>query len=229
MKPDGIFDSRDAAASALANHVVDSLDAAIRERGNASLIVSGGTSPLTTFHVLSQRKLSWRNVTIVPSDDRLVPIAHEDSNEGMIRRELLQNEAAEAQLLSLVESENPDRGQLEALNSRLAKLARPIDLVVLGMGDDGHTASLFPNTPGIDNALRSADECVVQYPPHLKIPRISLTPKFMLDAREIVLLFFGDKKRAIYDRAAGSGDIRDLPVRFVLHQQSVPVNIYWAP
>jgi len=228
-KPDRIFDSREAASTALADHIADVLKTAITKRGNGSLVVSGGTSPLQTFHTLRQKVLSWRDVTIVPSDERLVPVDHADSNEGMIRRELMQGEATAAQLLSLVGEGVPGIERLAKLNSQLGNIHRPLDIVVLGMGDDGHTASLFPNSPDIGNALNSSDDCVVQQPPHLDIARLSLTPAFLLDASEIILLFFGDEKRAIYDRAAEGGDSRELPVRFLLEQKLVPVTMFWAP
>ena len=228
-KPDRIFDSREAASTALADHIADVLKTAITKRGNGSLVVSGGTSPVAAFHALRQKVLSWRDVTIVPSDERLVPVDHADSNEGMIRRELLQGEATAAQLLSLVGEGVPGIERLAKLNSQLGNIHRPLDVVVLGMGDDGHTASLFPNSPDIGNALNSSDDCVVQQPPHLDIARLSLTPAFLLDASEIILLFFGDEKRAIYDRAAEGGDSRELPVRFLLEQKLVPVTMFWAP
>lgn len=228
-KPDRIFDSREAASTALADYIADVLKIAITKRGNASLVVSGGTSPRATFHSLHQKILSWRDVTIVPSDERLVPVDHADSNERMIRRELMQGEAAAAQLFSLVGEGVPGNERLAKLNAQLGNIHRPLDIVVLGMGDDGHTASLFPNSPDIGTALNSSDDCIVQQPPHLDIARLSLTPAFLLDAREIILLFFGDKKRAIYDHAVEGGDFKELPVRFVLNQQHVPVTMYWAP
>lgn len=228
-KPERIFDSREAASTALADYIANRLEAAITTRGSASLVVSGGTSPLAMFHALRRKKLPWHDVTIVPSDERLVSIDHADSNEGMIRRELVADEATTAQLLSLAGDGLPDNERLTELNSQLENLHRPLDMVVLGMGDDGHTASLFPNSPDIGNALSSGDQCVIQAPPHLDIARLSLTPTCLLDAREIILLFFGDRKRAVYDRARDDGAIEELPVRFVLKQRLVPVTTFWAP
>ncbi len=223
-----VFDSIEAASVALAEHIAGRLASAVAKRGEASLIVSGGTSPLATFRALRRHKLPWQKVTVVPSDERLVPPDHEDSNEGMLRHELIQEEAAAARLLSLAGAANPDDMQLASLNAQLAGLTRPLDIVVLGMGDDGHTASLFPDSPDIADALNSADCCVLQRPAHLEAARLSLTPALLLDAREIVLLFFGPGKRAVYQRAVAGGDVEEMPVRFVLQQQITPLSVYWA-
>ena len=227
--PDRIFDSREAASTALADHIAGILKTAITKRGNASLVVSGGTSPLATFHALHQQLLPWHNVTIVPSDERLVPVDHADSNEGMIRRELMQGEAKTAQLLSLAGDGVPGNERLAKLNSQLESIHGPLDIVVLGMGNDGHTASLFPNSADIDYALSTSNRCIVQHPGHLKTARLTLTPALLLDSREIVLLFFGIEKLAVYDRALASGSNKELPVRFVLHQKVTPVSVFWAP
>ncbi len=224
-----VFDSKDAASAALADHIAKRLKSAVAQRGSASIVVSGGASPLPTYRALRRHRLPWHKVTIVPSDERLVPPDHEDSNAGMLHRELMQEETATANLLSLTGTANPDNLQLASLNTQLGKLARPLDIVLLGMGDDGHTASLFPDSPNIANALNSTDFCVVQEPAHLEVARLSLTPALLLDTREIILLFFGTDKRAVYERAAARGDVEEMPIRFVLQQKITPVVTFWAP
>ncbi len=224
-----VFDSIETASVALAGHIAERLESAVAQRGQASLVVSGGTSPLATFRALRRHKLPWHKVTVVPSDERLVPPDHENSNEGMLRRELMQEEAAVARMLSLAGTGVFDDAQLASLNTRLGKFASSLDLVLLGMGDDGHTASLFPDSPDIAMALSSTDFCVLQQPAHLEVARLSLTPALMIDAKEIILLFFGANKRAVYDRAIAGSDVGEMPVRFVLHQQLTPVSAYWAP
>ncbi len=224
-----VFDSKNAASAALADHIARRLEAAVAKRGSASIVVSGGTSPLATYRALRRYKLPWHKVTVVPSDERLVPPDHEDSNSGMLRREFMQEEAATARLLSLADAAVPDDTQLASLNARLDRLARPLDIVLLGLGDDGHTASLFPDSPDIGNTLNGTDFCVLQEPAHLDVARLSLTPALLLDAREIILLFFGAEKRAVYDCAVAGGDVEEMPIRFVLQQQVTPVSTFWAP
>ncbi len=222
------FDSIEKASGALAGHIAARLEAAIRQRGEASIVVCGGTSPQATFQALRRYKLVWNSVTILPTDERLLAPDHADSNTGMIRNELMREEAGAATLLSLAHSGIPDQAWLANLNTRLQTLARPLDLVLLGMGEDGHTASLFPDSPDIAAALKCRKYSVVQQPAHLDIARLSLTPKLLLDAREIVLLFFGVEKRCVYEQAIAGNDARKMPVRFVLNQDDTPVSIYWA-
>ncbi|GMR17148.1 MAG: 6-phosphogluconolactonase [Gammaproteobacteria bacterium] len=217
-----VFASRQAAAAALAEKIGAALAAALARRDSASLVVSGGASPLAAYQALRRHDLPWHRVTILPSDERLVPLDHPHSNAGMLRRELLQEAAAAATLLPLAAAD----GSTAVV--RLGQFGRPLDLVLLGMGDDGHTASLFPNAPDIAGALDSREDLLVQQPPHLQTARVSLTPNLLLDAREIVLLFFGSGKRAVYARALGTGATAQLPIRFVLRQQLVPVVTYWA-
>jgi 6-phosphogluconolactonase len=223
------FGTRDEAAALLARGVSERLRRAAEERAAASMVVSGGTSPAGFFQALRLLPLPWYLVTVVPSDERWVPVDDAASNEGMIRRELLSGEPACARFVSLYRTGQSAIDALPALEAALAAVPRPFDAVVLGMGDDGHTASLFPDSPDIGTALRSDAACIVQYVPRLGVPRISLTLRSLLDTQELDLLFFGAVKRAVYEQALQPGPIEQYPVRALLHQARVPVNVYWAP
>jgi 6-phosphogluconolactonase len=208
------FETRSDAARALANELAGVLAAALERRGSAALVVSGGTSPVEMFHHLREQAIDWTNVTVVPSDERDVPPEHPDRNEGMIRRELLQGPAAAARLVSLIPpGEIPER----------------FHAVVLGMGSDGHTASLFPGSPDLQAALDSEDALHRLSVPGLKADRVSLTPQALLSSRRIDLLFFGEGKRAVFEQAARPGDPAEFPVRAVLEQDRAPVTVFWAP
>jgi 6-phosphogluconolactonase len=223
-----IFASRKVASIALAQYVGDVLAGAIAERGDAACVLSGGSSPVDTYRALRQYPLPWEKVLLVPGDERLVAIDNANSNEGMLRRELIQEAASAAKVLSLAITGAPDNTQIARINSQLGKLNRPLDIVVLGMGDDGHTASLFPDSPNIADAMSSDDYCVVQHPAGSALARLTLTPALLLDSRIIVLLFFGEDKRTVYERAIAGNDLLELPVRFVLQQNVTPVLTFWA-
>ena len=208
------FTRREDAAMALADDLQKSLSAAVQEKGQASLVVSGGTTPAGMFRLLSQRNLPWDRVKVLASDERDVPPDHADRNEAMIRRELLQGAAARAQLVSLVPP-----GDIPGF----------FDELVLGMGADGHTASLFPDSPELGNVLDSVHTLEWLTTPSSPVRRISLTPRALLQSGRISLLFFGKEKRVVYEAAESGTDLNAFPVRGVLCQEHVPVSVYWAP
>jgi 6-phosphogluconolactonase len=208
------FSTRAEASAALAAELVSVLESVLEAGGHPALIVSGGSSPLQLFHRLSEYPIDWPRVRIVPSDERDVPLDHPERNESMIRRELLRDEAAGAELISLLPP---------------GDIPRSFDAVVLGMGDDGHTASLFPDSPDLSKALSSDGPLVRLAVPRLAKERISLTPAALLNTRALYLLFFGEKKRAVLDAALDGSDTGEYPVRVVLNQVQVPLTVYYAP
>jgi len=208
------FETRELASLTLANELENILESAIGARRAAALVVSGGTSPAPMFRQLRERLLDWSKVTVVPSDEREVPLSHPDRNERMIREELLQGPASGATLCSLIPP-----GDVPAR----------FDAVVLGMGSDGHTASLFPDSPDLDTALAATEPLARLEVPRLGSHRVSLTPAALLDTGHLFLLFFGEDKREIFERARSSGLVHEYPVRAILHQERVAVEVYWAP
>jgi len=208
------FERREQAAEALAGALQQDLEAAIAARGHAALVVSGGSTPVTLFRLLRRRALGGDHVTVLASDEREVPPDHPDRNEAMIRRELLREAARAARLVSLFPP--------EAVPARF-------DRVVLGMGADGHTASLFPGSPDLAAALASDEPLARLYVPRLEAWRVSLTPAALLTAGRISLLFFGADKRAVFEAALAGDDATEYPVRAVLGQDAVPVDVYTAP
>lgn len=222
------FDTRERAAIALADAIAAQLDAAIAARGHATLVASGGSSPLAAFRALSARDIDWSKVTVLPSDERWVPETNSASNGGMLDRELRRNAAAKAQRVSLFAEGLEGDAAVAAIDARLKALPRPFDVVLLGMGGDGHTASLFPDDPDIESQLASRDDVVFARPPSQDVARLSLTPRALLDAHHIALLFFGQDKAEVFAQASAGGELAELPVRVVLRQQIVPVTTYHA-
>jgi 6-phosphogluconolactonase len=222
------FRARNDANEMLAGSVAATLRAAVAANGSATMIASGGESPRGLYRLLSSLGLPWEAVTVVPSDERWVAPDDPASNEGMLRAELCQNRAAQAKLLGLYRAGDV-AGALADVSAELAKVKRPFDAVVLGMGADGHVASLFPDSRDIEGALSSDAPVIAQTIARLPQPRVSLTLATLLDAEEVRLLFFGAEKHAVYQRALEPGPAEEYPVRAILHQERVRVTVYWAP
>jgi 6-phosphogluconolactonase len=223
----------DAAAltQALAAQIIASLADAVRERGGASLAVSGGRSPIALFEQLSDMPLDWPRVSVTLVDERWVDTASSDSNERLVRAHLLRNAAASANFIGMKQATAEPDIAAAASWSAISRLPRPFDYVLLGMGDDGHTASLFPQAPGLQAALdpRAPPACVGMIAPQEPRARMSLNLSALLDARRIALLITGEGKWATYQRAVQSGPVTQMPVRALLRQQQVPLVVYWAP
>lgn len=203
------------------------IDAAVEQRGRVSMVLSGGTTPAPVYNVLREMPLPWDEMTLCPSDERWVDVDDPASNEGMFRRELLGSGAAGVELISMARnSDDPDR-DATACNRLLEKRSQPWDIAILGMGTDGHTASWFPGAPGLPEALNSERRCAVVRPAGDGPIRLTLTRTELLSARLIILLISGERKWQVYDRAK-RGVSDDLPVSYLLHQDRVPVDVFWS-
>lgn len=223
------FADRDTLSQHLAGEIGSRLEANLKRRGLVSLVLSGGTSPVATLRHLREHELPWERVQVTLSDERWVPAEHPDSNAAMLAREFFQGPAAAANFYGLYRDAAEPATVAEEVADSLAPVMRPFDLVLLGMGADGHTASLFPDSPGLRDVFAShADVAGVEREGQSQ-QRITLTPAALTRAAEIVLLFFGDAKRSVYERALEAGPVAQLPVRAVLQQRKVPVRVYWAP
>jgi 6-phosphogluconolactonase len=215
----------------LAAQIAKSLTAAIAARGRASLVVSGGRSPVKLFEVLRAQTLDWPRVCIALADERWVDAKDAESNEHLVRDVLLKEQAASARFLGLKNAApTPDLGAVSAWET-FARVPRPFDAVVLGMGDDGHTASLFPGSPNLPSALNPAASagCVGMWSPVAPHPRLSLNLTALLDCRRVTLLIAGDAKWRTYTAACAPGPVEDMPIRAVLRQTRTPVDVLWSP
>lgn len=226
-----LFDTPTAMNTALATAITANLQNAINLRSKASLAVSGGSTPVELFQILSQAQIAWNQVYITLVDERWVDKHHEDSNERLIHTHLLQNKAKEAHFISLKTiAENPYDG-VDEIQTRLQQsLPLPIDALVLGMGDDGHTASLFPHAENLYKGIdMQSDRLVIDMKP-LTAPhdRISLTLPVILNSRHLYLQLNGKKQQQVLEQALAGKNINDMPIRAVLHQQKLPLQIYLA-
>ena len=225
------FSSSSDAAQALADTIAQALTAALDMRGHASLVVSGGRSPIDFFHRLRGAALDWSRVWITLADERWLPDSDPASNAGLLRQHLLQGTASAAHFVPLWNNAATPAAAITERTAALASLPRPFDAMVLGMGEDGHTASLFPGAAGLAGALDPASTALLAAidPPAAPHRRLSLTLSALLASRHIHLPLAGTAKRAVYTRALADCDPLRLPVAAVLCQSAVPVTVYLSP
>lgn len=232
MTPDiRTFSDRQAAAEALAHTIAGCLRDAIAARGQAAYALSGGSTPGLVYPQLTRATVNWETVdwvkvTFTLIDDRWVPEDHEDSNQGLAERGLLQGAAAAARMVGLKTDAARPGDALDNVEKRLNSLAWPLDGAFLGMGEDGHVASLFPEDTRWADAAGRAYAVPSMNGRHA---RMSFTPAALLDCRALHLIVFGAKKHAVLDKAMKPGPYQDLPIRLVLHQTQVPVTVFVAP
>lgn len=222
------FPRGEAAAADLTARIAAILTGAIAQRGTASIALSGGRSPRPVLQSLAQADIDWGKVSVTLVDERWVAPDSADSNEKLVRDTLLQGRAAAARFIPLKTGDSDAASAQPVVESVLGTIAWPIDIVLLGMGDDGHTASLFPGAPQLDEGLTTRARTIAVTPPDAPHQRMSMTATAILDSRHVFLQIAGGAKIAIYDRARTDGPISELPIRIALHQDRVPVDIWIA-
>jgi 6-phosphogluconolactonase len=212
------FADEAALTEAAAAAVLRSLAQGLTSRPRATLVATGGRSPGAIYDRLARSDLDWSRIDVTLSDERCVAADHADSNARLVRERLLAGPAAGARFHPLWPA--PEAADLMPL--------RPFDAVLLGMGEDGHIASLIPGDPGLPDALNTP-EVLRQVPPGLGKPplaRITLTLSALIDARAIFLCISGEAKRAVLARALAG---EDLPVGRLISQSSGRTRIFWRP
>lgn len=224
------FASLSVAVDALAEQVATQLQAGLSERRAASLLVPGGRTPLPLFQRLSEARLDWARVTVSLTDERWVPEADPASNAALVRQGLLRAVAAQATLVPLYQPDGSPHAAAPVIWKRLQALPRPFDAVVLGMGEDGHFASLFPGNPALAQALdvRTAPGCVAMQAPAAPMERLSLNLAALLQTRRLFLLVTGVAKQQLLLEASRQDGVH-LPVSALLAQRQRVPEVYWAP
>ncbi|MBU72983.1 6-phosphogluconolactonase [Spongiibacter sp.] len=218
----------DAVARQLAKAVAAALGRRLAEAPRASLVVSGGSTPLPFFKVLSQEPLEWARVDVALADERWVPESDPASNTALVKQHLLAGPAAAARFVSLKQDgDTPEEG-MAAVVAALGDLTQPIDVLVLGMGNDGHTASLFPDAPELHRAMTAAEgePAVAVHPPSQPQSRITLSFPLLSQARMTALHLKGDDKLDTLAKAASAVDqVNAMPIRGFLKPG---LKVFWS-
>lgn len=218
-------------AWACAIAISSALKRGLEQRPRARLLVSGGSTPAPAYRALAKAPVAWDRVDIALVDERWLRPDDPESNAHLVRQTLLRDHAADARFETLT---RPGRSIDEAVSAANMHANQPADVVVLGMGEDGHTASLFPRMRGLDQALTSPLSYVAVDAGGCAgagkwLRRISLTPAGLASARMRLLLIRGENKKRVFDRALDGVDPRELPVRIAFTTPGAPLQIHWCP
>ena len=225
------YDSVDELADAVAGDVGFIIDSAIDARGSSLIAVPGGSTGPAIFPKLAKQSLPWKKLTIVPTDDRLVPMDDERSNIRGIAKTFLPLGARVVPIAADIEDPKLAGNSADA---RLQDLPWPPDLVWLGMGADGHTASIFAG-PDMQDALdaprarRAVGVTPDPMPADMPVARVTLTRAAILSARTVTITITGSQKRELLEQAIADGQSSRLPIGRVLAEAEQPIDIHWCP
>ena len=229
---------KSALAQLLSDAIVQRLQAAITSKQAASLVVSGGSTPAPVFTCLSEADIEWSKVKVTLADERWVPPGDPDSNESLVRDTLLVKKASSAQFVSLFRDGISSELAVAEVAKDLQTMATPFTAVILGMGNDGHTASLFPDAPGAQLSramdLHNVESLALMHPASVSQTRITLTRRALLDSEHRYLHITGDQKcQVLYDAIGSSpseGYIDGMaPVSGLLLESPTSASVYWCP
>jgi 6-phosphogluconolactonase len=225
------YDDRDELADAVAGDIGFIIESALDARGEALIAIPGGSTPLPVYRKLAEAKLNWKKVTIIPTDDRLVPLTDDQSNIRAIAQAFL---PAGARVFPITSDIADYKLAGNSANAKLADLKFPLDLAWLGMGADGHTASIFAG-PDLEDALNAPNGRHAvgvmpdPLPPEAPVARVTLTRSAILSARTVLITITGNDKKALLEGAIADGQSSKLPIGRVLAEAEQPIDIHWAP
>lgn len=225
------FQTRDELATVFAATLAADINTAIADTGSALIAVSGGSTPKKLFARLGRhRDISWEKVSITLVDERWVPETSDRSNARLVNEQLLQGPAATAHFLPLYSGgTEPDAAAIARTNSLLAEFPDKFAAVIVGMGNDGHTASFFPGGDTLEEALTGAGPALAIRAPDAGEARVTLVFKRLMETQKLYLHIEGDEKAQTLEKALQAGPVEEMPIRSFLRQPALPLQIYWAP
>ncbi|BFM17586.1 6-phosphogluconolactonase [Maricurvus nonylphenolicus] len=227
------FSSREQMLNALYEHTLEILETGIKHNAQVSLFLSGGSTPGPLYKALAEAPLDWEKVAVALVDERWVAADHNASNEKLIGETLLAGTAQPIFTGMKNAADTATDGLTECENAYRA-LPEPYAVSLLGMGPDGHTASLFPYAEGLADALDTQNTCAAIYPTKSDVTgeyveRMSMTPSALLNSQRLILIITGDDKWDVYQQAKRAEDVQAMPVALFLQQDKTPIDVYWAP
>jgi 6-phosphogluconolactonase len=224
------YDDMEELAEAVAGDVGFIIESALDARGQALIALPGGKTPLPIYEKLAAAPIKWKHVTIIPTDDRLVAVDNPLSNVAMLAKAFMPKGA---RVLPIATENKDHKAAGNAADARLQDLHWPPDLVWLGVGADGHTASIFAG-PDMDDALnapkarRAVGVLPDPLPPEAPVARVTLTRHSILSARTLLMVLTGADKRALVEQAIKDGPLSPLPVGRVLADAEQAFDIHWC-
>lgn len=234
------YEDRDSLFAALSDYCQLTLSEACQANDAASFMVSGGSTPAPLYDSLSQLDLPWSKIHVALVDERWVDKDHSASNTAFAERTLIKDKAANCRFIPIKSDFDSAQQGLAHSEALYQQLPQPFDITVLGMGKDGHTASLFPHAQGLEDALSLPAKG--QKAPLLaaimanksevtgdSLERITLSLHGLLQSRQLILLITGEDKLAVLRQAQNCTNVADMPLAAVLQQNQVPVHVFWAP
>ncbi len=226
------FIAKESLATGLAEAVATDLIAGIKQNGVGVLAVSGGNTPKMFLAELAKNQtVDWSKTVVTLVDERWVDADSERSNARLVAQNLLQGPAAKATFVPLYTGgETPDAARIAKTNLALSKtVPTPFDAVILGMGNDGHTASFFPGGDTLDAALNEAGPALAINAPGAGEARVTLTLPTLLHTKSLYLHIEGNEKSAVLQKAIAGTRVEQMPIRAVLQQDEKTLKIYWCP
>lgn len=222
------FKTREALVDTLKKKIVDSLSIAIQHKGYATLVLSGGSTPIHLFEALSTTNLEWEKVRVTLVDERWIDTSSEKSNEKLVRDYLLINNAKIARFYHLKTDGKFAKDSVVPLCVTMEKLSHELDVVVLGMGLDGHTASFFPHAKELKHALHTQDLVCATTATLEPKERISLSRSYLLSATNLFLHIEGKEKKEVFLKASQSEHIFNMPIISMMQQKVPLLEVYYA-
>lgn len=225
------YDSLDELADAVAGDVGFIIESAVDARGSSLIAVPGGTTGPSIFPKLAAQKLPWKKIAIIPTDDRLVPMDDDRSNVRGIAKTFLPLGARVVPIATEIADHKLAGNSADA---RLQDLPWPPDLTWLGMGSDGHTASIFAGADLQDaldapKARRAVGVMPDPMPQDAPVARVTLTRASILSSRTVLITITGEEKRKVLEQAIADGQSSKLPIGRVLAEAEQPIDIHWCP